>query len=115
MRRNTTRSTGNALRDLRKSLGIGEAEMAGIIEKKSVNTYSYKERGLTSFAPHEMAKIADHLNMTTGQFNDIFFNGELRLRSKNALLDYFDRASEADKNVVRAVLEKYRRDGEEAV
>lgn len=68
----------NQLRELRREHGLSERDMADLLEKKSINTYSCKERGLTAFTANEMVIISKNFGMNFDTFNSVFFNGKLQ-------------------------------------
>lgn len=56
-----------------------QQNMADVI-KKSLDSYSKKERGEVSFFPDEIAAVVIDLDLTLDQMNDIFFDGLLPFR-----------------------------------
>lgn len=67
----------NLLKSVRVKNGKTQTDMASLIEK-SIDTYAKKERGEIYFTPAEMIRVLKALNLTFGEFNDIFFNSELQ-------------------------------------
>ena len=56
-----------------------QQHMAEVI-KKSLDSYSKKERGKVVFFPNEIVAIANELDLSYEQTNDIFFGGGLPKR-----------------------------------
>lgn len=67
------------LKFARQREGLSQREMAEAI-KKSIDSYSKKERGKVSFSPDEILKATLRLNLNYEQFNMIFFDGNLLFR-----------------------------------
>lgn len=65
-----------ALKGKRVSQGKTQAYMGALIGVNT-GTYSCKERGTTELSPEEIVLIANDLNFTIYELNDIFFDGNL--------------------------------------
>ncbi|MDT3700765.1 MAG: helix-turn-helix transcriptional regulator [Thermincola sp.] len=59
-----------------------QKDMADVI-RKSLNSYSLKERGEVAFSPDEIVMVSLSLGLTAEQINDIFFDGNLPFRKCN--------------------------------
>ncbi len=60
-----------------------QQQMAGVI-KKSLDSYSKKERDKVSFSPDEIVAVTLDLELTFDQMNDIFFDGHLPFRKSGS-------------------------------
>ena len=63
----------------RKRKNKTKEDMAGLIGK-SVVSYAKKERGEVNFSDEEKVIVARELELTSGQVNAIFFDGNLPSR-----------------------------------
>ena len=59
----------------RKKRGLSREDMAQLI-KVSINSYGKKERGCVKFSDAEKIVIANKLQLTLVEVNDIFFDGK---------------------------------------
>lgn len=63
----------------RKRKNKSKADMAAAIGKSEVS-YAKKERGEVKFSDEEKVTVSKELELTTEQFNAIFFDGNLPMR-----------------------------------
>lgn len=63
----------------RKRKNKSKADMAVAIGKSEVS-YAKKERGEVKFSDEEKVTVSKELELTTEQFNAIFFDGNLPMR-----------------------------------
>ena len=63
----------------RKRKNKSKADMAAAIGKSEIS-YAKKEKGEVKFSDEEKVTVSKELELTTDQFNAIFFDGNLPLR-----------------------------------
>jgi DNA-binding XRE family transcriptional regulator len=64
------------LKSVRVNQGKTQADIAKVIGRTK-DTYSKKERGIICFSPDEISAIAQYLNLSINQVNEIFFDLKL--------------------------------------
>lgn len=75
---------GMELKFARMRKGFSQREMACII-RRSLDSYSKKERGEVSFFPDEIVAATQKLELSFDQFNNIFFDGDLPFRNLESM------------------------------